>query len=172
MPVTFVRKKFFHRSSRATALLPGRFSWLMGLYAENHQRLIRLFAPQRLPVGEYVSSVGDGLDLRLTIRERHPYTLELSLTYDLLDKSTGKPAPSAQLRMYLDAHTTEALHCEPGRELWQVLGPFAPGRNVLQHRLRMNSFLNRWLEYLGEQGHSIGTLERVASRGSPATAEA
>ncbi|HEX6613616.1 MAG TPA: DUF1249 domain-containing protein, partial [Rhodanobacteraceae bacterium] len=41
------------------------------------------------------------------------------------------------------------------------LGPFAPARNVLQHRLRMNSFLNRWLEYLAEQGHSIGTLERV-----------
>jgi hypothetical protein len=27
----------------------------------------------------------------------------------------------------------------------------------------MNSFLNRWLEYLAEQGHSIGTLERVES---------
>jgi uncharacterized protein YqiB (DUF1249 family) len=31
---------------------------------------------------------------------------------------------------------------------------------VLQHRLRMNGFLTRWLEYLAEQGHSVGTLER------------
>ena len=26
--------------------------------------------------------------------------------------------------------------------------------------LRMNGFLSRWLEYLAEQGHSTGTLER------------
>jgi uncharacterized protein YqiB (DUF1249 family) len=32
---------------------------------------------------------------------------------------------------------------------------------VLQHRLHMNGFLNRWLEFLAEQGHSIGTLERI-----------
>jgi uncharacterized protein YqiB (DUF1249 family) len=29
---------------------------------------------------------------------------------------------------------------------------------VFQHRLRMNGFLSRWLEYLAEQGHSAGTL--------------
>lgn len=153
----------FSRSapSRAGALLPGRFAWLMGLYAENHQRLVRMFAPQRLEVGEYVSSVGDALDLRLCIQQRHRYTVEIGLSYALMDASTGHPAPSAQLRMYLDARTAEALHCEPGRELWQVLGPYAAARNVLQHRLRMNSFLNRWLEYLADQGHSIGTLERA-----------
>ena len=57
-------------------------------------------------------------------------------------------------------HVAEALHCHPGRHLWQVLGPFPPAHTVLQHRLRMNGFLSRWLEYLGEQGHSIGTLEQ------------
>ncbi|MGN6381871.1 MAG: DUF1249 domain-containing protein, partial [Dyella sp.] len=66
----------------------------------------------------------------------------------------------AQLRMYHDAHVAEALHCHPGRHLWQVLGPFPPAHTVLQHRLRMNGFLTRWLEYLAEQGHSVGTLER------------
>ncbi|TAN06378.1 MAG: DUF1249 domain-containing protein [Rhodanobacteraceae bacterium] len=149
--------------SIAEALLPDRFGWLMGLYAENHQRLARLFAPHRLPPGEYVSSVGDGLDVRLSVLERHRYTLELELTYALLDATTGNPAPSAQLRCYLDAGLTEALHCQPGRDLWQVLGPLAPARNVLRHRLRMNAFLNRWLEYLAEQGHSLGRLERVAA---------
>lgn len=148
--------------SFAAAFLPDRFDWLMGLYAENHHRLARLFAPERLAVGEYVSSVDDGLDVRLSVQDRHPYTLELGLTYAVLDATTGNPAPSAQLRSYLDAHMTEALHCEPGRDLWQVLGPLAPARNVMLHRLRMNRFLNRWLEYLGEQGHSLATLERLA----------
>lgn len=133
----------------------------MGLYAENQQRLERLFAPARLAVGEYVSTVGDGLDVQLSVQARHPYTLELGLSYRVLDPRTGQPAPSAQLRSYLDAGLAEALHCEPGRALWQVLGAFAPARNVVQHRLRMNAFLNRWLEYLAEQGHSLATLERM-----------
>lgn len=135
----------------------------MGLYAENHRRLARLFAPERLPVGEYVSSVDDGLDVRLSVLERHPYTLELGLTYAIVDATTGNPAPSAQLRTYTDARMTEALHCEPGRDLWQVLGPLAPARNVALHRVRMNGFLNRWLDYLAEQGHSLATLERRAT---------
>ena len=157
-PVTATNRRSF-----AAHLLPDRFDWLMGLYGENHRRLARLFAPQRLSEGEYVSSVGDGLDVCLSVQQRHPYTLELGLTYAVVDASTGRPAPSAQLRCYLDAHMTEALHCEPGRALWQVLGPCAPARNVLLHRLRMNGFLNRWLEYLAGQGHSLATLERVSA---------
>ncbi len=147
--------------SFAATLLPDRFAWLMGLYAENQQRLERLFAPTRLAVGEYVSSVSDGLDVQLSVQARHPYTLELGLSYRLLDARTGYPAPSAQLRSYLDAGLTEALHCEPGRALWQVLGAFAPTSSVVKHRLRMNAFLSRWLEYLAEQGHSLATLERL-----------
>ena len=145
-----------------SALLPGRFGFLMGLYAENYHRLTRLFAPQRLAPGRYRSSVDDGLDVHLHLQERHPYTLELELTYDFVDAHTGRPSPSAQLRMYTDAHVAEALHCHPGRHLWHVLGPFPPAHTVLQHRLRMNGFLSRWLEYLAEQGHSIGTLEHAA----------
>lgn len=147
----------------AAALLPGRFELLMGLYAENYHRLARLFAPPQLAVGRYVSDVDDGLDVHLEVQARHPYTIELELTYDLRDADTGLRAPSAQIRMYTDAHVAEVLHCHPGRRLWQVLGPFPPPRTVLQHRMRMASFLNRWLEYLGEQGHSAGTLVRAVS---------
>ncbi len=138
--------------------LPGRFGLLMGLYAENHQRLARMFAPQPLATGLYVSSVGDGLDVHLCVQQRHPYTLELELTYEFVDAYTGVPEPSMQLRVYTDARLTEALHCHPGRHLWQILGPFPAARSVLQHRLRMNSFLSRWLEYLREQGHGVDTL--------------
>ena len=145
-------------AQNSSRFLPGRFGFLMAMYAENHQRLARLLAPQRLVAGAYVSTVGDGLDLHLCVQERHPYTLELELTYGFVDAQTGLPEPSMQLRVYTDARLTEALHCHPGRHLWQILGPFPPARSVLQHRLRMNSFLSRWLEYLREQGHSVETL--------------
>ncbi|MEO8673491.1 MAG: DUF1249 domain-containing protein [Tahibacter sp.] len=139
---------------------PGRFAYLMGLYAENYRRLERLFAPQRLAAGAYLSSIGDGLDVRLDLIEQHRYTVELRLNYCLIDADTGELSPSAWLRMYQDAHLAEATHCHPGKHLSDVLGPLPSARSVFTHRLRMNAFLTRWLEYLGEQGHSIGTLQR------------
>jgi len=139
-------------------LIPGRFAYLFGLYAENYHRLTRLFAPQSLDVGSYVSSVDDGLDLRLDVLEHHRYTLELHLTYCMTDRHTGGPSPSAWLRVYRDAHVAEATHCQPGQRLCRELGPFPAANTVFQNRMRMASFLNRWLEYLAEQGHSRGTL--------------
>lgn len=143
------------------SLLPSRFAFLMGLYAENYHRLARLFAPQRLDGGSYLSTVDDGLDVRLDVVEQHRYTVELRLTYCMIDAETGELAPSAWLRMYQDAHLAEATHCHPGRRLFEVLGPFPAAKTVFQHRLRMNSFLTRWLDYLAEQGHSMGTLQRL-----------
>ncbi len=151
-----------HRMSLAIekpqAILPSRFAYLMGLYAENYHRLMRLFAPQSLAVGRYVSSVDDGIDVQLDVIERHAYTLELKLSYRLRDRDTGEAAPSAWMRMYNDAHVAEVSHCHPGKHLWDALGPFPATKTLFAHRMRMASFLNRWLEYLAEQGHSRGTL--------------
>lgn len=142
-----------------TSLLPSRFSWLMGLYSENYHRLARLFAPQALALGRYRSSLDDGLDLRVDVLERHRYTLDLRLSYEFVDADTGEAAPSAQLRMYHDAHMAEVLDYRADRRLIRAIGPLPPARDVFQRRVCMSSFLNRWLEYLAEQGHSIGTLE-------------
>ena len=100
--------------------------------------------------------------VRLDVIEHHRYTLELHLTYCMTDSHTGGPSPSAWLRLYRDAHVAEATHCHPGQRLWRELGPFPPANTIFQQRMRMASFLSRWLEYLGEQGHSRGTLAVTA----------
>jgi uncharacterized protein YqiB (DUF1249 family) len=140
---------------------PNRFGYLMGLYAENYIRLQRMFRPERLCASSYRSSVDDGLDLRLDLIERHPYTLELRLTYDLQDPVTGQPDPSAFLRLYSDARQVEATHCYVGRRWQDALGLHPSARSVLAHRLQMNAFLNKWLDYLAEQGHSCATLSAL-----------
>ena len=140
----------------------GRFAWLMGLYAENHERLVRLFEPGDLPPGIYGSSIGDGLDLRLDVIEQHRYTTELRLTYALRDPLTGEPDPSAFLRVYHDARQVEATHCYVGRRWQDVLGLYPPPSALLDHRLRMNTFLGKWLQYLAEQGHGVATLRESA----------
>lgn len=137
-----------------------RLGWLMGLYAENHRHLVRLFAPGDLAVGSYVSSVGDGLDVRLDVIECHRYTVELRLTYDLCDPVTGQPDPSAYVRLYRDARQAETTHCYVGRRWQDVVGMYPPPAELISHRMRMNTFLGKWLEYLAGRGHGVATLVR------------
>ncbi len=149
----------------------GRFGWLMALYAENHARLVRLFAPAGLGEGSHVSSVGDGLDVRLDVLERHRYTLELRLTYDLRDPLTGEPDPSAYLRLYQDARQVETTHCYVGRRWQDVIGMFPPPAELVDHRLRMNTFLGKWLEYLADRGHGVATLRHAGPVHAPRPAQ-
>ena len=145
------------RSARVPQL--SRFGWLMALYAENHARMARLFQPAGLQTGRHVSSVGDGLDLLLEVVEQHRYTTELRLTYAMQDPLTGQPDPSAYLRLYHDTRQLEATHFHAGRRWQDVIGMYPPPATVVGHRLRMNTFLGKWLEYLGERGHGADTLQ-------------
>jgi uncharacterized protein YqiB (DUF1249 family) len=135
-----------------------RLSWLMGLYGENYQRLSRLFDLQALQPGSYLSACRSGLDLVVEVLEVHPYTLELRLSYRMHDPVTGQPDPSAYVRVYRDARQAEVTHCYIGRHWQDVLGLYPSPKVMFGHRLRMNSFLNKWLEYLSGQGHGPGTL--------------
>jgi uncharacterized protein len=138
----------------------GRFGWLMALYAENFRRMTRLFEPADLAAGRYVSGVGDGLDIQLDVLHQHVYTTELRLTYTMRDPVTGELDPSAFLRLYRDARQAEATHCYVGRRWQDVIGMYPPPAEVLDHRMRMNTFLGKWLQYLAESGHGVATLRR------------
>ncbi len=135
-----------------------RFSYLMALYAENFTRFERLFQPRHRAGELWRSSVDDGLDVHLHVLERHRYTTEFRLTYDLRDPVTGEPDPSVFLRMYHDARMIEATHCYVGRRWQDVLGLHPEPDTLFGHRLRMNIFLGKWLDFLADQGHSPFTL--------------
>lgn len=138
-----------------------RFAWLMETYGENFQRLSRMFQPQALPAGRYESRVPGGLDLLVDVLEQHPYTVELRLSYRIHDAATGQPDPSAYVRLYRDARQAEVTHCYVGRHWQDVLGVHPSVRAMVGHRMRMNSFLNKWLDYLDGQGHGPHTLTAV-----------
>lgn len=140
-----------------------RFAWLMGLYAENYERLDRLFQPGQLAVGTYLSRVPDGLELLVEVLAVHPYTVEMRLSYRMHDPQTGQPDPSAYVRLYRDARQAEVTHCYVGRHWQDVLGLRPSVQAVLNHRLRMNSFLSKWLDYLGAQGHGAAGLFPVVA---------
>jgi uncharacterized protein YqiB (DUF1249 family) len=133
---------------------PGRFSYLMGLYGSNYWQLTRLFGPRELVTGCYRSPGNQGLPVRVDILERHPFTIELRISYEMLDDLTGQPDPSAHVRLFSDARMAEVTACYFGARLEDVLGRSAPAATVFRHRLQMNGFLAKWLDYLEQCGHS------------------
>lgn len=138
-----------------------RFAWMMALYGENHDRLDRLFAPTTLTPGRYASTGRDGLQLQLDVLACHPYTLELRLAYPQLRGDTGEGVdPIAWVRHYRDAHQAEVTHCHVGPRWQDVLGLHPTLPAVVDHRMRMNVFFSKWLEYLRDQGHARTTLRR------------
>jgi uncharacterized protein YqiB (DUF1249 family) len=137
-----------------------RLSWLMGLYGENFDRIERLFDTRHLAPGRYRSLGHDQLPLDLEVLEVHAYTSELRLSYDLLDPVTGKPDPTVYVRVYRDARQAEATHYNVGRQWQDVLGLYPSPKVLFGHRLRMNSFLSKWLDYLDIQGHAPHSLAR------------
>ena len=139
-----------------------RFAWLMGLYGENFHRLTRMFQPQSLPAGRYVSRVPGGLALVVDVLEQHAYTVELRLSYQLQDAQTGQPDPSAYVRLYRDARQAEVTHCYVGRRWQDTMGLYPPPAELISHRMRMNTFLGKWLHYLAERGHGVATLKRCS----------
>lgn len=126
----------------------------MGLYGENYWTLTRLFAVQQLEIGRYRSEVDHGPALILDVRERAPFTVELKMSYEMIDAVSGNPDPSAHVRFYCDARVAEVTACHVGSRIEDVLGRDADPQQIVQHRLRMNAFLGKWLTYLEQCGHS------------------
>lgn len=140
---------------------PSRFSWLMGMYAENYWTLTRLFGVQQLQPGCYRSEGDVGMPVVIDVIERAPYTLEMKISYALINDRSGNPDPSAHVRFYFDARVAEVTACHEGSRIEDVLGRDAAAEHVIRHRLRMNSFLSKWLAYLEQSGHSRFGLHRV-----------
>ena len=112
-----------------------RFGWLMGLYAENFVLLTRLFEPADLAPGSYLSSIGDGLDLRLELVVQHAYTTELRMTYALRDPVTGEEG------RIVGMYEIVAVHPK-GSEPPYDLVPFQTGRPISE--CAPSTLCSRW----------------------------
>lgn len=143
----------------------GRWLRLMDLYADNYWRLTRVFGPDRLTPGAYRSRVDGDLPIELVLERRSPYTLDLSMSYRFAADSGGASDPAAHIRLYRDARLAEVLACHGAKRIEDAIGRDAEPDTIVHHRLRMNAFLNKWLDYLAERGHSRFSLAPDAETG-------
>ena len=130
----------------------------MSLYESNYLRLQRLIPELNRLDGYYRSRVAGDCDLHVEILERSRYTITLSLSYFFHENGRRIADPDMKIRVYLDGQLAETMgfcgehrHTEL-RRLCRI------HRAELDTRWRRNIVLNKWLEYLMDQGHLV--LER------------
>jgi uncharacterized protein YqiB (DUF1249 family) len=148
---------------------PPDFGLLMAQYAENYRQLQLLFDDLDLAHDRYMSCLPGELSIYVEITERHRYTTVARMTY-FIENSAGRvaPDPDAHIRIYHDAELAEATHCYPGSVSQPMFGALVPVSDVVEHRCRMNLFLDRWLGYLLGQGHGLNTLRPAVEQEWPA----
>lgn len=141
-----------------TVVKPKSFVGLMALYESNYLRLLHLVPELERLDGCFRSRVAGDCELYVDILERSRYTVTLSLTY-YFDNGNGRFAdPDMVVRVYLDGRLAEAMSLT-GTHRHSALRRLArEHRAELDARWKRNVVLNKWLEYLIDQGHLV--LER------------
>ena len=138
-----------------TIVRPKSFVGLMALYESNFLRLLRVIPEISRLDGCFISRVAGDCDLFVEIIETSRYTVTLSLTYRLKTQDGLLADPDMTIRVYLDGQQAEVL------SIGEQQRHAALRRLVLEHHLeldrrwRFNVVLNKWLEYLSDQGHLI-----------------
>jgi uncharacterized protein YqiB (DUF1249 family) len=141
-----------------TIVRPNSFVGLMSLYESNYLRLRQLIPEIDRLDGCFRSRVAEQCDLHVEILERCRYTVTLSLTY-LFDTEHGDVArPDMVVRAYLDGELAETMSLEFEQKHDHLRQLVSFHERELSARWRRNVVLNKWLEYLSDQGHLI--LER------------
>jgi len=140
------------------AAKPRSFVGLMALYESNYVRLNRLIPELERLDGYYRSQVAGDCALHVEIIERSRYTITLSLSYFFYDGEERIADPDMRLRAYLDGRLAEVMSFCGDHRHPELRRLSRAHRGELNARWRRNMVLNKWLEYLMDQGHLV--LER------------
>lgn len=138
-----------------TIIKPGSFVGLMSLYESNYLRLLRLIPEVARLDGCFRSRVAGDCDLYVEVLERCRYTVTLSLTYHFETDEGLLIDPDMTIRVYLDGQLAEAMAIGKKQRHAALLQLVRQQRRELDLRWQRNSILNKWLDYLSDQGHLI-----------------
>ena len=141
-----------------TIVKPNSFVGLMSLYESNYLRLLQLIPEIERLDGCFRSRVAGQCDLHVEVLERCRYTVTLSLTYHFETDQGGIADPDMMVRVYLDGELAESMSLGAKQRHERLRKLVSSQDRELDARWKRNIILNKWLEYLSDQGHLI--LER------------
>ena len=138
-----------------TIAKPRSFVGLMALYESNYLRLMQLVPELDRLDGCFRSRVAGDCDLYVEILERSRYTVTLSLTYHFETDEGLLIDPDMTVRAYLDGRLAEVLSIGRRQRHPALRRLVREHREELDRRWRRNMVLNKWLDYLSDQGHLV-----------------
>lgn len=138
-----------------TIVKPGSFVGLMALYESNFLRLKQLIPDLERLDGCFHSRVAGECDLFVEILERSRYTVTLCLTYRFETSDGLLEDPDMTVRAYLDGQQAEVMSVGNWRRHAELRRFVREQDRELDIRWRRNIILNKWLEYLSDQGHLL-----------------
>ena len=141
---------------------PRSLGALMALYEGNFIKLMALAPALKLPGSGIaparaasISRTARDLDLHLSVDAVTRYTIDLRLTYLFEDAAGLSADPDLHLRVYLDARMVEVISWSDSHR-HEVLRQLAfTSARELDRRWSRNIMLGKWLDYLGDRGHSL-----------------
>lgn len=144
-----------HELVPQAAAKPGSFIGLMSLYESNYLRLQQIIPDLERLDGYYQSRVPGDCTLHLEILDRSRYTITLSLSYFFFENGRRIADPDLRVRVYLDGRLAEVMRLDGSQRHAELRRLWNEQRLELDLRWRRNIVLNKWLDYLREQGHLI-----------------
>jgi uncharacterized protein YqiB (DUF1249 family) len=138
-----------------TIVKPRSFVGLMAVYESNYLRLLRLIPELDRLDGCFRSRVAGDCDLHVEILERCRYTVTLSLTYHFETDEGLLVDPDMTIRAYLDGQLAEAMIVGDKQRHVALRRFVHEHRRELDQRWQRNIVLNKWLEYVSDQGHLV-----------------
>lgn len=138
-----------------TIISPRSFVGLMSVYESNYLRLLNLVPDLEQLDGCYRSRVAGDCDLHLDVLERSRYTVTLSMTYYFESGGARIADPDMVVRAYLDGRLAEAMSLGSDHRHSEFRRLVSEHGKELSARWARNVVLNKWLDYLMEQGHLV-----------------
>lgn len=121
--------------------------WLSRVCEANFARLLRLIPHlESLPAGASARAEGTP-GLQLELLERSPYTLLIELTHSFNREFGALLEPAVRIRVYLDAHTVEALSAHERPCVLDAVRHDPSARRVMDYKWSLNYFLAQWLDH-------------------------
>lgn len=145
---------------------PRRIAHLLELYERNYRMLRRLLPDMDRMQAAAVSRSASDVPLHVEVMNRDRYTLTLHLTYEFIDESGLRRQPDLWVRLYHDAAVAEALQCME-RPPWLAEEAGEAAHAFLSAQWKRNLLLEKWLEFLLEQGHGFA-MPREQAEALPA----
>lgn len=121
-------------------------------------------------VSHWRSQVPGGMPLHVQLLERHPYTSFLRLTHHFEYKDHLESEPEAHVRCYHDLNIAEVTAFDTLQGIRRMAHPSMPARGLWQLAWRNNRSLEKWLQYLLDQGHCRDTMQAQSRNDETQTA--